>query len=88
VIFVDPKGIRNLGASDPKIQFHETIEEIEQRLGDPAVQLDSFIVSNTPSATMRMLWNMEKAAMQERCIPFQEEDKDRYVRNVLSMVGA
>ena len=44
VIFVDPKGIRNLGPTDPKIQFHETIKEIEQRLGDPAVRLQSFKV--------------------------------------------
>lgn len=55
VIFVDPKGIRNLGPTDPKIQFHETIKEIEQRLGDATVRLQSFIVSNTPSHTMRML---------------------------------
>jgi hypothetical protein len=33
---VDPKGIRNLGPTDPKIKFHESIKEIEQRLGDPA----------------------------------------------------
>ena len=65
VIFVDPKGIRNLGPSDPKIQFYKTIKEIEQRLGDPAVRLQSFIVSNTPSATMRMLWGMEKSEMQK-----------------------
>ncbi len=33
VTFVDPKGIRNLGSTDPKIRFHETIKEIESRLG-------------------------------------------------------
>ena len=60
VIFVDPKGIRNLGPSDPKILFHETIKEIEHRLGDPTVNLQSFIVSNTPSETMRKQWNMDK----------------------------
>jgi hypothetical protein len=83
VIFVDPKGIRNLGPTDPKIQFHETIKEIEQRLGDPAVLLQSFIVSNTSSATMRMLWNMEKSEMQQRHVLFQEEDRDNYVRSML-----
>ena len=84
VIFVDPKGIRNLGPSDPKIQFYKTIKEIEQRLGDPAVRLQSFIVSNTPSATMRMLWGMEKSEMQKRHILFQEEDRDSYVGTILS----
>ena len=83
VIFVDPKGIRNLGPSDPKIQFYRTIKEIEQRLGDPAVRLQSFIVSNTPSTTMRMLWRMEKSEMQMRNILFQEEDKDSYVETML-----
>ena len=57
VIFVDPKGIRNLGPTDPKIQFYETIKEIEHRLGDDNVPLESFIVSNTPSHTMRRQWN-------------------------------
>ena len=84
VIFVDPKGIRNLGPSDPKIQFYRTIKEIEQRLGDPAVRLQSFIVSNTPSTTMRMLWRMEKSEMQMRNILFQEEDKGSYVKTMLT----
>ena len=84
VIFVDPKGVRNLGPSDPKIQFHETIKEIEQRLGDPAVHLQSFIVSNTHSATMRRLWRMEKSEMQKRHVLFQEEDKDSYVETILT----
>lgn len=83
VIFVDPKGIRNIGASDPKIRFHETIKQIQQRLGAANVILDSYIVSNTPSHTMRMLWGMEKAAMAERHIVFQEEDQGTYVRCIL-----
>ena len=84
VIFVDPKGIRNLGRHDLKIQFHETIKEIEQRLGDPAVRLQSFIVSNTPSATMRRQWGMEKDEMQRRHVLFQEEDKDSYIGTMLN----
>ena len=83
VIFVDPKGIRNLGPSDPKIQFHETIKEIEKRLADPAVALQSFIVSNTPSTTMHMLWHMKKSEMQNRHVLFQEEDKDSYIETML-----
>ncbi len=83
VIFVDPKGIRNLGPGDPKILFCETIKEIEERLGDPAVHLQSFIVSNTPSATMRKQWGMEKSEMHRRNILFQGEDKDSYIGTIL-----
>ena len=84
VIFVDPKGIRNLPRNDLKIQFYETIKEIEQRLGDPAVRLQSFIVSNTPSATMQRMWGMEKSEMQRRHILFQEEDRYSYVETMLN----
>ena len=88
VIFVDPKGIRNLGATDPKIQFYDTIKQVEQRLGDPAVSLHSFIVSNTASATMRMLWNMDKPEMHKRHVLFQEEDRETYVKAMLEAASA
>ena len=87
IIFVDPKGIRNLGPTDPKIHFHATIKEIEQRLDDPTVSLHSFIISNTSSTTMRMLWNMEKPEIQKRNILFQEEDRESYVRSMLDATG-
>lgn len=83
VAFVDPKGIRNVGLQDPKIGFHETVKEIEQRLGDPGVVLESFIVSNTPSHVMRKQWGIEKDQMTKRHIVFQDEDKDTYIGAVL-----
>ncbi len=83
VVFVDPKGIRNLGATDPKIQFYETIKEIEQRLADPDVRLESFIISNTPSHIMQMLWSLDKPAMAARHILFQDEDNETYVGAML-----
>src|SRR5690606_19971043 len=83
VAFVDPKGIRNVGLQDPKIGFHETVKEIEQRLGDPGVVLESFIVSNTPSHVMRKQWGIEKDQMAKRHIVFQDEDKDTYIAAVL-----
>lgn len=83
VAFVDPKGIRNVGLADPKISFHETVKEIEQRLGDPTVVLDSFIVSNTPSHVMRKQWGIGKPEMVKRHILFQEEDNDSYIGALL-----
>ncbi|MBX3175697.1 MAG: DEAD/DEAH box helicase family protein [Gemmatimonadaceae bacterium] len=84
VVFVDPKGIRNLPWDDPKILFHETVKEIETRLGDSAVRLDSFIVSNTPSVTMQLQWGKKKAEMLRRNIVFQEEDGGSYVGTILA----
>jgi len=88
VIFVDPKGIRNLGPGDPKIQFYKTIKDIEQRLGDANIHLHSFIVSNTPSHTMKRLWNMDKPTMESCHILFQEEDRDTYIHTMLQNILA
>lgn len=84
ITFVDPKGIRNLPASDDKIRFCKTIKEIEARLADPDVTLSSFIVSNTPSHVMEKQWGMKKADMLKHNIVFQEEDKDGYVQSILA----
>ncbi len=83
VIFVDPKGIQHLDPGDPKVEFHDTIKDIERRLGNGNVRLESFIVSNTASHTMKMRWRMDKAEMNKRHILFQAEDKDSYVKTML-----
>ena len=88
IAFIDPKGIRNLGFNDPKIQFYQTIKDIERRLGDPSVTLSSFIISNTPSHMMRLRWAVEKAAMNSRNILFQEEDKPTYVGEMMRRIIA
>ena len=87
IAFIDPKGIRNLGFSDPKIQFFQTIKDIERRLGEPSVTLSSFIVSNTPSHVMRLLWAVDKPAMEARNIMFQEEDKTTYVGAMMNRIA-
>lgn len=88
IAFIDPKGIRNLGYNDPKIQFFQTIKDIERRLAEPSVTLSSFIISNTPSHVMRLLWAVEKTAMDARNILFQEEDKATYVRDMMRRIAA
>lgn len=88
ITFIDPKGIRNLGFNDPKIQFAQTINDIERRLDDPSVTLSSFIISNTPSHVMRLLWGVEKAEMSARNILFQGEDKETYVRDMMYRIIA
>ncbi|NQW09424.1 MAG: DEAD/DEAH box helicase, partial [Alphaproteobacteria bacterium] len=86
IAFVDPKGIRNIGFNDPKIQFFQTIKDIERRLAEPSVTLSSFIVSNTPSHVMRLLWAVEKNTMDSRNILFQEEDKDTYIDSMFKRI--
>jgi len=86
VSFVDPKGIARLPPDDPKIAFHKTVKDIEARLGDPSVVLESFIVSNTPSHVVQRNWRIDKPEMVKRHILFQDEDGDSYIRTILGGV--
>lgn len=86
VTFVDPKGIRNLeGPDDPKIRFYRTIKELEERLGDPNVILNSFIISNTPFQQVRW-WteDLGKDEFTKAHVLFQKEDRSTYIERLLS----
>ena len=87
VMFVDPKGIRQVGVDDPKVHFYKTVKEIEARLGEPNIALNSFLISKTPSHEMEKQWGIDKTAMLKRNILFQKEDKELYVRTMLQGVG-
>ena len=89
VSFVDPKGLRQLddGSSNPKVQFYKTIKEIETRLGDPAVVLNSFIVSPTPFQQIPM-WGegMTKEELHKCHVLFQRDDKATYIETLLNTI--
>jgi hypothetical protein len=85
VNFIDPKGLRNLeGSNDPKIQFHQTIKELELQLNDPAVVLNSFILSSTPLNQVKW-WNggMSKEDFEARNVLFQRENRATYIKKLL-----
>ena len=92
VTFVDPKGLRQLddGSSNPKVQFYRTIKDIEARLGDPSVVLNSFIVSPTPYKNIPM-WGEAMSTRPElqKChVLFQQDDKETYIKTLLTTVAA
>lgn len=89
IAFVDPKGLARMAADDPKVRLAKEIKEIEERLGDPTVRLESFILSVTSYEDVRRNWKLSKDAMAERHVLFMEEDEDRetYVGEMLKRMG-
>lgn len=79
--FIDPKGLRNLeGQNDPKIQFYQTIKEIETRLSDPTVTLNSFIISGTSFHQIQW-WGNDKSELEQYNVLFQE-DRTTYINRL------
>ena len=87
IAFIDPKGLVRVDADHPKVRLAIQIKEIERRLGDPKVRLDSFILSVTPSETVSRSWGMSKAEMENRHVLFMEEDRRTYVSAILARMG-
>jgi hypothetical protein len=84
VRFVDPKGIRQMGFEDPKIDFYKSIKDIENRLADPDLTLDSYILSDMSSVDMTLRWNIGKPEMLAHHVVFLYEDKERYLQTILA----
>lgn len=80
VVFIDPKGIRNLQSLDhPKIQLFKTLkEEVEPTLNDPDISLDSYIISNTPYNEVH-LWG-ERPKFIENHVLFDYDEE--YVKTL------
>lgn len=70
ISFIDPKGLLKLMPNDPKIEFHKTIKELQNRLqkkfDGETIILNSFIMSITPSASLKEWWAMPKPERESK----------------------
>ena len=88
VSFVDPKGLRNLGGlQDRKIQFYQKIKELQDRLGDPNMVLNSFILSTTPLHQIQH-WEggIGISDLEARNVFHQTPGNTGYIRSMLNRV--
>lgn len=89
ITFIDPKGLVNINTiDDPKINFSSTIKELESRLGDTGVILNSFIVSVTAYSVI--YWTqetLEKPLLEEKNIVFQKDDRETYISKIFRNIG-
>ncbi len=77
IVFVDPKGLEHArGLDDEKIQFRNELKELEQKLGNEKVILDSFILSITPYGNLIKGWNNppSKDEFMEHNVLFLEDE--------------
>jgi Type III restriction enzyme, res subunit len=82
---IDPKGIRNLDLSDPKLGLWEEIKNIERDLNDPNLTLNAFILSHTPfSDLLNVSGRASKADLESKNVLFMDSGKDHYLE---AMIG-
>ncbi|MFN5310153.1 MAG: DEAD/DEAH box helicase family protein [Candidatus Kapaibacterium sp.] len=86
VSFIDPKGLRQIqGLTDPKIELHKSIKtKTQPKLNDPNIELNSFIISNTPYKQLSH-WKGQESIddFNVNHVFFQEEQKQSYIQKIL-----
>ncbi|MBN2716174.1 MAG: DEAD/DEAH box helicase family protein [Deltaproteobacteria bacterium] len=82
VSFIEPHGLIHEGPSSEKIMFHKRIKDVEMRLKDPSVILNSFILSWTKFPQLR--WNLNQRELEDMHVLFMTNDRDRYIDKLFS----
>ncbi len=82
VTFIEPHGLMHEGPGSEKILFYERIKIVQERLDDPSVILNSFILSWTPFSQLK--WGKTQNDLEEMHVLFMKEDKDQYIYKLLT----
>lgn len=77
VTFIEPHGLLHEGPASEKLLFHERIKEVEKRLNDPNVILNSFILSWTRYPQLK--WGNSQTELENKNVLFMKDDRDRYI---------
>lgn len=79
--FVDPKGLRLMNLTDPKLQLYQEVKKIEQKLADPKLTLNAFIVSATKFTNLLNV-ACDQSELESRNVLFMDDGGPVYLRKM------
>lgn len=83
ITFIEPHGLlHGSGMGDEKIKFHTRIKDVEQRLADQDVILNSFILSWTKYRQLK--WDSTQQELEDKHVLFMTDDPDGYLDKMYS----
>lgn len=86
ITFIEPHGLLHEGPGSDKVLFYQRVKEIEKRLNDPEVILDSFILSWTRYPQLQ--WGSSQAELENAHVLFMTDDRDHYLTKLFSQLQA
>lgn len=89
--FIDPKGLRNMDLSDPKLALYKEVKVLETNLakpGEPEFVLNAFILSCTNFGDLLNVGaSATKADLESRHVLFMDDGPDVYLGKLFSLIG-
>ncbi len=82
VTFVEPHGLVHERPKSDKVQFYKRVKDIEKRLNDPELILNSFILSWTQYSKLE--WGKSQKKLEDMHILFMQDDKEQYIGKLIT----
>lgn len=83
--FIDPKGIRQMNLTDPKLGLYKEVKVLQAKLADLKLILNAFILSATPFSDLLNV-TCKKTDLEERNVLFMSDGKDDYLKKMFSKI--
>ena len=88
ISFVEPHGLGREGPNSDKVLFYEQIKDIEKRLNDPNITLNSFILSWTRFEHLPDSWDrMKQKDIENLNVLFMHDDGESYIEKLFAKFG-
>jgi len=83
--FIDPKGLRQMNLNDPKLGLYKEVKVLQDKLGDPKLTLNAFIVSATQFASLLNV-SCEQNDLEERNVLFMPDGGQVYLKKLFDRI--
>jgi hypothetical protein len=83
--FIDPKGLRQMNLNDPKLGLYKEVKVLQEKLGDPKLTLNAFIVSATPFASLLNV-SCKQSDLEERNVLFMPDGGQIYLKKLFERI--
>lgn len=85
--FVDPKGLRNLDLTHPKLGLYREVKTLERELNDSSLTLNAFILSATKFKELLNVGDVTtRAELEDRNVLFMEDDGNAYLKKMFARI--
>jgi hypothetical protein len=83
--FVDPKGLRQMNLTDPKLGLYKEVKVLQEKLGDPKLTLNAFIVSGTQFKSLLNVTG-EQVDLEDRNVLFMPDGGQVYLKKMFERI--
>jgi hypothetical protein len=75
--FIEPHGLIHEGPASEKVLFYKRIKDVEKRMNEPSIILNSFILSWTRYPQLK--WGNSREELENKHVLFMTDDRDQYI---------